>query len=92
MEFIKVYDKELRSGISGSVKKLTYNMCKSSNGGNITYGIQLKTEINREESYHIIEDISTDMGLVLKIIDCLSQNGVDDICFEDVVRDLIVEA
>ena len=92
MELINICEKQVYLGWESSIeKKIKYNLCISKNNEGTFYGIQIETECNNERSQDIIENISCDKEAVLKIIDFLNQNGVDDICFRDVIEDLKIK-
>lgn len=89
MDFVRVCDKEICTGLGGKVKNVIYSLCKSVVDKKTIFGIKIDTQHSNQTSSCILGNISSDEKLVLNIINCLIQNGVDDICMFDVVKDLM---
>lgn len=89
MKDVDSYEEKIICGLNGENDKIIrYSLCQSIKNNKVFYGIKVISVYNMESTVEVVKDISTDKEFVKNLIKYLSQNGVDDVCIRDVLKDL----
>ena len=87
MDIKNLYEKNF----SSLGKTVFYNLVKTQDEGENSFGIQIVTKSRSYEEKETIKDISQKEDFVKKIINYLYENAVDTTHFKDVVEDYILK-
>ena len=93
MEFIEILEKEVLYDLSRGLKKVVkYSLGEFSKKGQKFYSIRILSSYNGVNKSEIVYKISNNIKFAKNLIYYLSENGVDDITFKDVIKDLNIKS
>ena len=93
MEFVDICLKEVVYDLNRGLRKtIKYSLCECCEKGKKFYSVRISSNYNGVNKYSTAHKISNNITFTKNLIYYLSENGIDDITFKDILTDLNIKS